>query len=472
MPSLGADMSAGTLVSYRKQRGDSVARGEILAEVETDKGLIEVECFVAGTVKELLVAPGATVPVGTPLAIIATESEAATAAAAGAVVPSPKGLSPAPTAAAAPKLAPPPVPAEPLTPPSPARGPSDVARVQSSPSAPLAFSHATPAARRLLRRGGVDVAQVHAADPHGIITGFDLGRAPGSPVQPRTVPVAEGRRAATPRARLLAQAHDVVLTQLTGSGPGGYVVAADVEAAARAAQVVTPAAAVASESGALDANTRMRRAIAEATSRSKREIPHFYLAQTVPLTAALARLSRENEGRALDSRISPAALFVHAVATAVRKVPELNATYVQGRLVQSRDVHVTMAISLRSGGLVAPTIRNADQLSLDQLSQALVELVESAREGRLRSSQMVAGTIGVTSLGERGVETVFPVIMPPQVAMVGFGTITPMPCVVDDAVVACPAVVVTLAADHRVCDGHRGGLFLRALARALEEVAT
>jgi pyruvate dehydrogenase E2 component (dihydrolipoamide acetyltransferase) len=448
MPSLGADMSAGTLVCFRKQVGEAVARGEILAEVETDKGLIEIECFVAGRLEKLLVEPGSKVPVGTALAIIAD------GAVLSATLEEPAAKPPAPPA--------PPAPPEVHKPAPPViAAPIVEARAGESP----ALLHATPAARRILRERGIDASCVHPADPHGTITGFDLQALRSE----RAEIAASGRWPASPRARARAGALGITLAGVSASGPGGYVIAADVEAAARARSERAPAAPAASSEPS-DAAARMRHAIAEATTRSKREIPHFYLAHTVPLRDTLAWLERENQAHPVDARILPVSLFVRAVAAAVRKVPELNGTYVDGRLIQSADVHITMAISLRAGGLVAPTLRDADKLSLAQASAELTELVESARASRLRSSQMTPGTIGITSLGERGVESVLPVIMPPQIAMVGFGAIAPTPCVLDGAVIACPAVVVSLAADHRLCDGHRGGLFLRAIARALQEV--
>jgi pyruvate dehydrogenase E2 component (dihydrolipoamide acetyltransferase) len=162
-------------------------------------------------------------------------------------------------------------------------------------------------------------------------------------------------------------------------------------------------------------------------------------------------------------------LLLKAVALALREVPELNAVWDGDRAVPSEAIHVGVAISLRQGGLVAPALHHADRQSLGELMSRFRDLVNRARAGGLRSSELSDPTITVTSLGEQGVETVFPIIYPPQVAIVGFGKVVQRPWVVDDQVVARPVVTATLSADHRVTDGHRGGLFLAAVDRLLQE---
>jgi pyruvate dehydrogenase E2 component (dihydrolipoamide acetyltransferase) len=356
MPILGADMVEGTLVAWRKQPGDPVRRGEIIAEIETDKGLIDVEVFVTGVLEKLLVAPGTTVPTGTPLALIAAEAAAATA----------------------PAVAPPPAP-----------------RLRVS-----------PLARKLATDAGVDLATV------------------------------------------------------TGTGPGGSITREDVERAAAA----RPAAAVAA-----DAAARMRRTIGAAMTRAKREIPHYYLATTIDMHPAMRWLADENARRPLPERLLPVALLVKAVALALREVPELNARWAGDRAVASDAVHVGVAISLRTGGLVAPALHDADRGSLGELMAAFRDLVRRARAGGLRSSELSDPTITVTNLGDRGADETFGIVYPPQVAIVGFGRIAERPWVVDGQVVPRAVVRATLSADHRVTDGHRGGLFLAAVDRRLQE---
>ena len=165
----------------------------------------------------------------------------------------------------------------------------------------------------------------------------------------------------------------------------------------------------------------------------------------------------------------PAVLLLRATALALWDVPELNGFWIDGAYRPSEEVHLGTAIALRTGGLIAPAILDADDKPLDQLRVELRDLVARARAGRLRSSELTAATVTVTSLGDRGCEAVWPVINPPQVAIVGFGAILDRPWVEDHAVVPHPMVVATLAADHRVSDGHRGGLFLAAIDHLLQE---
>jgi pyruvate dehydrogenase E2 component (dihydrolipoamide acetyltransferase) len=379
MPILGADMEAGTLVAWRIAPGDRVQRGAIVAEVETEKGIIEIEVFTAGTVERLLVDPGAKVPVGTPLALIREDEAGA---------PRPPRAAPptARPAAPSPPPIPPPSSAAPGGAPPPTRG------------------RVSPAARR----------RAH-----------DLGIDPGT---------------------------------LAGSGPSGAVTLDDVERAAAGRAPGVRAAAM----------SPMRRAIAAAMGRSKREIPHFYLDQTIALRPALAWLERENAQRPVAERLLPGALFVKAVALALHEFPELNARWSPEGPVPMPAVNVGVAIALRDGGLIAPAIHGTDALALVEVMRRLRDVVARARSGGLRSSELSEPSITVTSLGDQGVERVSAVIFPPQVAIVGFGAIVTRPWVEGGAVVPAPVVTVTLAADHRVTDGHRAARFLLALERLLQ----
>lgn len=282
---------------------------------------------------------------------------------------------------------------------------------------------------------------------------------------------------ASPAARRIAADRGIDLSRLTGSGPEGAIVVADVEAAARGVEASRTAAprAETPRAEAPPAKRRagfdpaaMRQAIAAAMSRSKREIPHYYLSQTIDVSIALARLERLNQDRPPTARILPAALFLHAISRAVGKAPELNGYWEDGRFRPGDGIHVGWAVALRGGGLVAPAIRDADRLSLDELMAAMRDLVMRARASGLRSSEMSGATITVTSLGDRGAETVWPVIYPPQVAMVGVGRVVVRPWVVGDAIGPRPVVTFTLAGDHRASDGHRGGLLLAEIERLLQ----
>jgi pyruvate dehydrogenase E2 component (dihydrolipoamide acetyltransferase) len=208
---------------------------------------------------------------------------------------------------------------------------------------------------------------------------------------------------------------------------------------------------------AVDRAAEMRKAIAAAMSRSKREIPHYYLSETVPLERALAWLEAENARRALPDRLLLAALLLKATASACKDYPDMNGHYRDGAFHPSAAAHVGVAISLRQGGLVAPAIHDVQDKSLSEVMKSLTDLVKRARAGSLRSSEMSDPTLTVTNLGEGGAETVFGIIYPPQVALVGFGA------------VKHHAVVASLSGDHRVSDGHRGALYLGAIARRLQE---
>jgi pyruvate dehydrogenase E2 component (dihydrolipoamide acetyltransferase) len=213
----------------------------------------------------------------------------------------------------------------------------------------------------------------------------------------------------------------------------------------------------------------MRQAIAAAMARSKREIPHYYVSTTIDMSKALAWLTEENLKRPTKDRLLYGVLLLKAVALALREVPELNARWKGNDVVRSDAIHVGVAISLRSGGLVAPALHDTDGQRLDDLMRNFRDLVTRARAGGLRSSELSDPTITVTSLGEQGVESVYAVIYPPQVAIVGFGKMVERPWVVDKQIVPRSVLTATLSADHRVTDGHRGGLFLAAVDRLLQE---
>jgi pyruvate dehydrogenase E2 component (dihydrolipoamide acetyltransferase) len=272
----------------------------------------------------------------------------------------------------------------------------------------------------------------------------------------------------SPAARKRAEELGLDIAGLEGSGPGGAIELADVEAGAAGG---TPAARPAETAKAATPDlSAMRRAIAAAMSRSKREIPHYYLSHQINLGPALDWLAKANAERPITERLLPAVLLLKAVALAVREVPEMNGFCIDGQYRPSEAVHVGMAIALRrGGGLVAPAIHDTDKKSLVEVMNALQDLVGRVKAGRLRSSEISDPTITLTSLGDRGVDGVFGVIYPPQVSIVGFGTPRERPWASGGMIGAAPVVMATLAADHRVSDGHRGALFLAAIDRLLQE---
>lgn len=283
----------------------------------------------------------------------------------------------------------------------------------------------------------------------------------------------------SPSARRLAHELHVDPATIQGTGRRGAITREDVERAAATNSKRTllelPAAIAGPSATAAptvqDRARRMRQAIATTMARSKREIPHYYLASTIDLQPAIDWLATENQRRGITDRLLYGVLLIKAVALALREVPELNGFWDRDQAVRKDDIHVGIAISLREGGLIAPAIHHTDKKGLGELMEAFRDLVVRARGSGLRGSELTDPTITVTSLGDQGVDTVFGVIYPPQVALVGFGKVVQRPWVVDGGLFVRHLVTATLSADHRVCDGHRGGIFLNTIARLLQEPA-
>lgn len=280
------------------------------------------------------------------------------------------------------------------------------------------------------------------------------------PVGPARAPAA--RRRISPAARKRAEELAVNMDAVAGSGPDGAVTVADVEKAV--------AARTAGEKPAppTERASAMRQVIAAAMARSKREIPHYYLTEEVPLRRLTSWLAQYNEQRPVTERLLVAPALLKAVALALKKYPELNGFWKTAGFVPGAGIHMGVAISLRQGGLIAPAIHDAEQKDLPTLMRALTDLVQRARAGSLRSSEIADATVTVTNLGDQGVATVLGVIYPPQVALVGFGRVAPRPWVVDGELRAVPIVTASLAADHRVSDGHRGAMFLATVRDLLQ----
>ena len=465
MPSLGADMDAGTLLEWRVKPGDRVARGDIVAVVDTDKAAIEIEIFENGVVSELLVPEGEKVPVGTPLARV---GGAATVTAPPVVTPE--------------VSEPPPVP----------KPPEEIKHLVS-PEAVKGHPHATPAARKHALEYDLDLGTLTGTGKHGVITKGDVEKA-AKIASAETAEAKEGHAAETmspltprprvsPLARRWAKERGVDLTGVTGSGPNGAITQQDVEELDTSASPVSPTTSHKTPAEPKEPDTpaptkapspqdlryvSMRRAIAAAMSKSKREIPHYYLSTRVDMSKALGWLEEANLERPITERILPAVLLLKATALAARDVPDLNGFWLDNAFVPSDEVHVGVGISLRQGGLIAPAIHDADQKDLPALMSDLRDLVKRARKLQLRSSEMTDATLTTTNLGDQGVESVYGVVYPPQVALVGFGKVTKQPWADGDLLGVRPVMKLTLAADHRASDGHRGGLFLGAIERYLQ----
>lgn len=430
MPSLGADMERGTLLEWRVAAGDTVARGDIIAVVDTDKSDIEVEVFDSGVVTELLVPEGTEVAVGTPLARIEAGASAPTPPERAASEPT------GPTATAPHRVL-----VEPHRPPVPT-------------ARPKVFS---PLVRHRAQQLGVDLATIMGSGSGGLITRDDVERAAMAGT-PASVPALRGGPRSSPYARRLATEAGLDLATITGTGPGGAIVASDVHGRRTAAPRPTR-------------QESIRRSVGRLMARSKAEIPHYYLSDTVDLTPALDWLADVNAERSVTERLLPAALLLKATALAAARVPEMNGYWLDGAFAPAGRVDLGVAVSLRGGGLVAPAIQQADHLTIDELMVRLRDLVTRARGGTLKSSEMAEPTLTVTNLGDQGVEAVFGVIYPPQVALVGFGRIVERPWVAQGTIGVHSLVTATLSADHRASDGHRGAMFLGTIGRLLADPA-
>jgi pyruvate dehydrogenase E2 component (dihydrolipoamide acetyltransferase) len=375
MPSLGPDMEAGTLVAWKVRPGDAVKRGDVVALVETDKGVIDVEIFATGTIEKLVVEPGTHVPVGTVLALLSGAEETSTAPA---------------------------------------------------PSAPLA---------RQEKISAPELTAPPAVQPSGT------------------------RQRISPAARVRAHALGLDLAALKGTGPGGAITLEDVSNAGGALAPKSPAG---------DQAHDMRRIIAKAMSRSKREIPHYYLSIQCSFATAHKWLEQHNARVPIEQRLLPSSLLLKAVALAARALPDFNGFYKDDDFQPATDVHAGMAIAMRGGRLVAPAILNADAKPLSTIMSELRDLTIRVRSGHMRAAELALSTITITSLAEEGVDLLVPAIYPPQVAIVGCGSIVERPWVIEGVVQPAPVVTITLAADHRVTDGRAGARFLRHVHDSLQ----
>lgn len=441
MPSLGADMNEGALVEWLVQPGDTVVKGQPIAVVDTAKSAIEVECFEEGVIKQLLVEPGTTVPVGTVLAVLGDGHGAGRTPA----KPSRRKHAAAKQSGPRKQSAKPAPPSSTEAEPEPASPPAAKAARPAGPAVP----RVSPLVRRLARDQHIDLGAVHGSGPGGRVTRADVDAAVHD----------AGRVRATPYARRLAVELGVDLGDVVGTGAEGAIRAGDVRATATRPATPPPPT---------DHALARRRAIADLMSKSKREIPHYYLSTTIDLSAAMTWMRDHNRAVPIAERLVPAALFLKAAAVAARQVPEMNGFWIDGGHVQPAGVHLGVAISLREGGLMAPALHDADTLALPDLMAGLRDLVQRARIGRLRASETADPTITVTDLGDQGVEAVFGVIYPPQVALVGYGKVLDRPTAVDGLLGVHPCVTATLSADHRAGDGAVGARYLATVNRLLQ----
>jgi pyruvate dehydrogenase E2 component (dihydrolipoamide acetyltransferase) len=477
MPSLGADMDRGTLLEWKIAPGDTVTKGDIVAVIDTEKSDIEVESFHSGVVEELLVPEGEEVEVGTALAIIREDGAAAP------VEPEPRR--PVVEAAEEPR----PTVEEPRPaaeePPPTAEPPVEPARAEAHVYSPII--------RHLAEERGIDLATVRGTGPGGAVTRADLAAlgapapvpeapaaaaVPSAPVD--TVgPTRPGGLRSSPLARKRADELGVDLVSVTGTGPDGAITVTDVEAAAgevprpvpapSEGAPTAPASAQSAGPGRESRSDTVRAATGRLMARSKREIPHYYLSTTIDLSDALGWLEAVNRDRPITERILPAALLLRASVLALADQPRLNGWWVDDELRLADTVDLGVGVALRGGGLIAPVIPGADRLDLDGTMDALRGIVGRSRSGRLKGTDLGEASVTVTNLGDQGVDSVYGVIAPPQVAVVGFGAVRERPWAVEGMLTVRPILVATLSADHRATDGHEGARFLSTLDHLLHE---
>jgi pyruvate dehydrogenase E2 component (dihydrolipoamide acetyltransferase) len=426
MPKLSDTMEEGRIIRWLKQRGDRVAIGDILAEVETDKANMELEAFDEGTLAEIRTAEGESAPIGAVIAVL-SEGGAEKGAAA-------------------------PAATDEKTAPKPAAEPAPVAREKAAANAPQ--PPPPPRAREAARKE--EESQLPEKE-------------------------AESRVRAAPLARRIARDRGVALDGVTGTGPGGRIVERDVEQAATATKRAAPAeaparprpvAAVARPAAAESAARRVelgkvRRTTAKRMAEAKRDIPHFYASSDVSmdectrLKEGLAELEGEYTG------LTYTHLVLKAVGLALRRVPEMNASLDDETVVLHDTIHVGLATATDQG-LVVPVVRDCDRQPLGSLVAQVRGLVERARAAKFAADDLRGGTFTVSNLGMYPVSNFAAVVNPPQAAILAVGTVRSVPVVRDEDVVPGHVMTVTLSCDHRIVDGALAGRFLRELGRLLE----
>ena len=451
MPKMGYDMTEGTVLKWLKAEGDAVAKGDILAEIETGKVTIEMESFDEGVLRKIVVAEGATVPVGQVIAIIAGADETIDVPAA-----------PAPTTGAAPPeaapvatltTAPSPTAPPPAAAPTPSAGPTTTAPASPPPASPLPATNG--------------VAAQPLPTP--------------AAATPSAAPPADGRLRASPLARRIAADRNVDLHAVAGSGPGGRITRDDVlsVAAAPATAVATgvaaaaaarPAAPAPMPAGEREALSRIRTMIAQRLSQSWQAAPHIFVTMAIEMDAALALRAQVNEALAATGggKVSVNDIVVKACGRALRAHPLLNVSWDDGARIRHDRIHIGVAVSL-DDGLITVVAPDVDVRPLGEIGADIAGKAQRAREGKLTADDMAtASTFTVTNLGMFGVESFTAIINPPEACILAVGAAVPSAVVVDGAIVVRSVMKVTLSADHRVVDGASAAAFLVTLKQLLE----
>ena len=445
MPQMGYDMHEGKVVRWLKKEGEEVIRGEVIAEIETDKATVEYEAYTGGVMAKIVAEEGVTIPVGGLIAVITNPGEA--------------------------------IPEDMLT--ELGAVVSDAPTEQSSSaatapvSAPAASNNgvvkASPLAKRLARERGVDLAEIVGTGPEGRIVEADIS-ALGAVTQ--AAPAAEqGEVRASPLARRLAKERGIDLSTITGTGPGGRITESDVPEHAASdpvpATVAASAAATPAQGSELVELSRMRQAIARVTVDSKREAPHFYVAVEIDMTKAMLFRRDVNDEVSAEQRVSVNDLIVKASAKAIKHHPKFNSSFQDNHLQMNVSVNIGIAIALDSG-LIIPGINNCESKSLIEISTASRDLVSRANSGTLRNEEYSGTTFSVSNLGMFDVDSFTAIIFPPHAAILAVGTVKEQPVVRDGELAIAQIMKATISTDHRVADGAEAAQFISEIKKYLE----
>ncbi|MFT6987831.1 MAG: pyruvate dehydrogenase E2 component (dihydrolipoamide acetyltransferase) [Psychromonas sp.] len=415
MPSFGSDMRKGTLTQWLVKEGDHIKRGDVVAVIETHKGAIDLDLFEDALIINLLVKEGDQIAVGEPIARLSSikDSEKTT--------PRPENVTADPMLATAAANI------------NPSPAPTVTEQPDHHLTTPKDFILATPAARSFAKQQQLTLNLLFPKPVNKIVT-----------------------------LTMVEQA--IQQKQRSQQSPATAENAPDKKETAK----LTLSRAAAKPKKVFD-NEAMRQAISATVTRSKQQIPHYYLRQRLDITALEDYLLQVNARLPIDQRLLLAAPLLCAVARALMDNGQLNGEYSEGRFVASETVHLANAINLRGGGLVMPVIRAAQTLSPSQVMELLKQQVTRARNGSLVFSELSGGSFTVTSIGERGAEQMFAVIFPPQVAILALGSPHQEVMAVDGSIKIRSVIEASLAADHRVSDGRIGARFLYQLNQLLQK---
>ena len=469
MPQMGYDMHEGTVVRWLKAEGDEVQVGEPIAEIETDKAVVEFESTAAGVLSKVLVQEGSSVPVGDPIGIIGAAGEE--------VAAEDDADEPAAEAESVPVAETAPPPAEPIEPAPAPEPPQAKAQVLDAGE-----FRASPVARRIAQERGIDLSQVPGTGPGGRITREDVLSFEPPPAAPEEAPAAEvmdeepaaevpeeGPVAEVPEETLTAEvAEEEPTAEVTEEEPAAEVMeelpVAEVTEAAPAAE--------APEAPADEAETivltRMRQQIARVTVKSKTEIPHFYVSADIDMTEAMSLRSQINERMQSEGiRISVNDLVIMASASALQKHPKFNSYFLDDAIQIQRRINIGIAIA-EEEGLIIPAVMDCAGKSLGEVARASKDLIGRAKTGTLSPEEYTGGTFTVSNMGMYDVSSFAAIIHPPQAAVLAVGTVAKRPVVRGDEIAIAQVMTATLSADHRVADGAEGAELLMEIKKALE----